>query len=291
MKKIAIIELFLSYLNSSDKSPATISSYRSDLYLFAKWFENENHEILSAIKITPTDLRKYKQNLIAYPMKPKSINSKIGVIRIFVHWLWDTGKLKQKFPLPTLVKEAGYAPQWLDKNQQHRMLRYIEKQDDKRDCAVIKLLLNTGLRVNELSQLKWSDINMSERKGDITVRYSKSQKYRTIPLNKDARLSLFDLGFKDYAGQEKSVLQGQRGGLGVRGIQKLLKRRLQYTPFEHLSPHMLRHTFCKNLVNANVSLEKVAALAGHSNLDTTKLYCQPSLTDLSQAVERIGEEE
>ena len=45
----------------------------------------------------------------------------------------------------------------------------------------------------------------------------------------------------------------------------------------------------KNLVDAGVNLEKVAVLAGHERLDTTKLYCHPSFTDLSDAVERIGE--
>lgn len=44
-------------------------------------------------------------------------------------------------------------------------------------------------------------------------------------------------------------------------------------------------------MNAGVSLEKVAVLAGHESLDTTRLYCQPSLSDLSDAVEKIGERE
>lgn len=55
------------------------------------------------------------------------------------------------------------------------------------------------------------------------------------------------------------------------------------------TPHQLRHIFCKNLVVAGISLEKVAAIAGHKRLDTTKLYCQLSFDDLSEAVEKIGE--
>jgi site-specific recombinase XerD len=58
-----------------------------------------------------------------------------------------------------------------------------------------------------------------------------------------------------------------------------------------VTPHSLRHSFCKNLVNAGVSLEKVAALAGHENLETTRRYCEPSLQDLQQAVEMVSEEE
>ncbi|CAO4847597.1 MAG: Tyrosine recombinase XerC [Holosporales bacterium] len=61
----------------------------------------------------------------------------------------------------------------------------------------------------------------------------------------------------------------------------LLKRLNMPGELSTLSPHQLRHTFCKNLVDARVSLEKVASLAGHERLDTTKLYCHPSLADLS----------
>jgi len=291
MDKIYIIERFLEYLNSTERSASTISSYTSDLYLFSRWFEETNHEIVSAIKITPTDLRKYKKYLIEHPMKPNTINRKLGVIKSFINWLWETGKLKQRFPLPKLVKQIIVAPKWLDKNQQHQMLRHLEKYAGERDTAIIKLLLNTGIRVHELHKLQWRDVKISDRGGSIAIRYSKAEKYRDVPLNKDARSSLTLLGFKDNAGKNTFVLQGQRGALSIRGIQKMLQRRLEYTSFDKVSPHVLRHTFCKNLVDAEVSLEKVAMLAGHDSLDTTRLYCQPSFDDLAESVERIGEEE
>jgi hypothetical protein len=45
------------------------------------------------------------------------------------------------------------------------------------------------------------------------------------------------------------------------------------------------------IVNAGVSLEKIAALAGHESVETTRRYCEPSLQDLQQAVEMVNEEE
>lgn len=74
-----------------------------------------------------------------------------------------------------------------------------------------------------------------------------------------------------------------------RGVQLLLSRLRFPEQLGSMSPHQLRHTFCKNLVDAGVSLEKITSLAGHERLDTTKLYCQSSFADLSEAVERIGE--
>ena len=291
MNKIYLIETFIDYLIANDRSPATIKSYTSDLYLFAKWFEQNNHEELKAKKITPTDLRQYKQHLIDHPMKPSSINRKIGVLKTFVNWLIDTDRIQQRFPLPKMVKETNTTPRWLDKNQQNAMLRHLEKYASDRDYAIIKILLNTGLRVNELVKLKWSDVRMTDKKGAITVRYSKANRYRDIPLNKDARNSLLTLGFAKMAGKSEHVISGQRGQLTVRGVQLMINRRFEYTDLDFITPHILRHTFCKNLVNADVSLEKVALLAGHESLDTTRLYCQPLFDDLSDSVDKISEEE
>ena len=84
---------------------------------------------------------------------------------------------------------------------------------------------------------------------------------------------------------------GQRGAMTPRGIESTLRKYFKKTDFEEVSPHLLIHSFCKNLIDAGISLEKVAALAGHDNLETTRRYCTPSEQDLAAAVELIGEED
>ncbi len=76
-----------------------------------------------------------------------------------------------------------------------------------------------------------------------------------------------------------------------RGIESTLRKYVKQTDLEEVSPHQLRHTFCKNLIDAGVGLEKVATLAGHDNLETTRRYCTPSEEDLAAAVELIGEQD
>jgi site-specific recombinase XerD len=156
-----------------------------------------------------------------------------------------------------------------------------------------RLLLNTGLRVQELCNLTWKDVLITERKGTLTVRRGKGNKRRQVPLNADARKALENLGYAQKAGQEGPVFQGQRGPLTPRGVQSMLAA---YTgilagPGATLSPHVLRHTFCKNLVDAGVDLPRIATLAGHETLETTRRYCEPSAQDLENAVALIGEEE
>ena len=75
---------------------------------------------------------------------------------------------------------------------------------------------------------------------------------------------------------------------GVTDSRREVKLAYRKDRFDAVSPHTLRHTFCKNLVDAGVGLERVAALAGHESLDTTRRYCMPSLRDLEKAVELIS---
>jgi len=55
-----------------------------------------------------------------------------------------------------------------------------------------------------------------------------------------------------------------------------------------VTPHTLRHTFAKSLIDEGVSLEKVAKLLGHNNLNTTRIYVTPSEQDLEEAVARLA---
>jgi integrase/recombinase XerC len=291
MTKSRVIEDFLYYLKSTDKSTNTIRNYRCDLSNFAKWFYNTNNERLVLHKITPTDVRQYKQKLLDASYKPQTINRRLLSLKSFLEWGWDTKDIGYRFPVPKLIKRSTLAPKWLDKLEQNTLLRHMERYASQRDLAIVRIILNTGLRVSELCNLKWSDITVTDRKGNLIVRQGKGSKYREIPLNKDARNAFLSIEYKNYSGYDTQVFIGQRGPIKERAVQLMLRRQLKNTDIFDITPHQLRHSFCKNLVNAGVSLEKIAALAGHESLDTTKIYCQPSLSDLDAAVAKIGEEE
>lgn len=289
MIKLVQIESYIAYQKSTDKSPATLTSYRSDLIQFAIWFESVNTVEMRLHNITPTDARQYKRHLVDSGFKPKTINRRLLSLKYFLEWGWDTKKIKYRFPLPRTVKQSQTMPRWLSKIQQNQLLRHIERYGSPRDLAIVRILLNTGLRVNELCNIKWTNVIMSDRMGKLIINSGKGLKYREVPLNKDARQALFDLDYKTHASSDTFVFIGQRGALSPRGIQLMLKRLNIPSELGSISPHQFRHTFCKNLVDAGIGLEKVATLAGHERLDTTKLYCHPSFADLSDAVERIGE--
>jgi integrase/recombinase XerC len=259
----------------------------------ARWFEEQNGNPFTPAKITPTDLREYKRWLTGQDLKPASINRKLASLKSFLNWAVNVRLLRNGHGLrvPRSIREARRGPRWLDRREQHRLMRAVEHEGKIRDVAAVKVMLNTGLRVAEFCAVNWKDVRLSDRQGTLTVRKGKGSKRRQIPLNRDARQALLSLGYGEHAGKATPIFVGQRGPLTPRGFQILFAPYVRAAGLKDVTPHSLRHSFCKNLVNAGVSLEKVAALAGHESLETTRRYCEPSLQDLQQAVEMVSEEE
>lgn len=190
------------------------------------------------------------------------------------------------FPLLNLRQQsARRARHALDKVQ----TRWISHQ---RDGSLILFLLHTGLRISEALSLKLSDIELSERKGLVRVRQTKGITSRVVPLNATARKALQDwLAVRPETGifLWTQVEKEPGSPLTSRTVQRILKRIGTAANLPHLTPHVLRHTFAKNLVDQGVGLEKVATLMGHANLNTTRIYTTPSQKGLENAVEKMAE--
>ncbi|MEW5718651.1 MAG: tyrosine-type recombinase/integrase, partial [Chloroflexota bacterium] len=91
--------------------------------------------------------------------------------------------------------------------------------------------------------------------------------------------------------QHDALFVNQKGELlGRLGIEYQVATLGRLAGLERVTPHMLRHTFAKNLVDQSVSLDQVATLMGHRSLTTTARYTQPSQQDLARAVEKLAVE-
>jgi site-specific recombinase XerD len=288
---------FKEYLEHFDHGKMTIRAYEYDICLFARWFQQTNGQDLTPATITAIDLREYKQYmLLQQKAKPATINRRLAAIRIYVRWAMSEKIISQN-PIENIkgVREQGQAPRWLDRQKQAALIRESERRMQSthtptrrteaiRDYAILLLLLNSGIRLSELCCLTIGDVVLSERSGHIVIRSGKGQKTRIVPLNNTTRTALHKWLEIRPTGIASNLFVGMRkGGLHPRSVQDILQS-VGHMARVDVSPHMLRHSFAKNLVNANVSLEKVAALLGHSSLNTTRLYTTPSVYDLEKAV-------
>jgi integrase/recombinase XerC len=288
------------YMVDNGKSDRTIKGYLSDLELFSRWFQQSNGEELTPQNLTPTDLREYRQHLLnIQKAKPSTINRHLSAIRIYCVWARTSGAVSYS-PIESIksVAQQSTGPKWLDKKEQAAVIREVErrilvaktepaKRQAIRNHTIVIVLLNTGLRVSELVNLEISDISFSERKGEVRVRIGKGMKERVIPLNDTARKALKAWLSVRAQSSSMKVFQTQRGPATTRAVQSMLEDVSKDARVGHLTPHIARHTFAKNLVNSGISLEKVAMLLGHSSLNTTMIYTTPGMSDLDRAVRML----
>jgi integrase/recombinase XerC len=283
------VDQFVAYLTEQERSELTKRYYRDDLTAFAAWYETEYQAPPELAELSARELLAWKAALVKRELAPQSVNRRLAAVRSFLRWA-QAKKFAKPIVTPKTVRHETPKPRWLTRREELALLRAVERADDSRDEAIVKVLLNTGLRVSELASLTWNKIQISKRKGSVTVT-GKGRKQRTIPLNVEARDALLDLGGCQHDGTARAVLHGQRGRLTIRGIQNVVESYRAAAKLPDLTAHVLRHTFCKRLAEQKTGLEVIASLAGHESIETTRRYTEPGQEDLAAAVESLAADE
>ncbi|MGM9928838.1 MAG: tyrosine-type recombinase/integrase, partial [Bacillus sp. (in: firmicutes)] len=280
-----MISEYINYLEEKGKAKNTILSYQNDLNCFFT-----DLHIQPTDYVTSIDVRKWVDSMVnttnTKPLATTTINRRLNSLRGFYQWAVRHDKL-QKNPMLDIhdlksADEEFEKIMWLTEEEFEDLLYTIRKKPVKsrgvnpeekyrRDRAIIYLLTYAGLRVDELSNLKLTDIDMELKRIRIV---GKGMKVRTIPISNTLLAEMQEwLTYraqmareKEYVDDSPYVFYSQRSPkFTVRGIQTMID---SYSlPKKRLSPHMFRHTFCKWMLKAtNNDIEKVRRLAGHSNI-------------------------
>ncbi len=243
--------------------------------------------------ITQLDIANFKR-FATTKWKPNTVRQRLTHLRAWFDYLVSRGEMIDN-PAEHVdaVKSGKLTPKWLTQSEQNSLIRFVRKYGDIREYTIILLMLHTGLRVQELCDLRIDDIQLTDRKGKVIVRKGKHNRYREVPLNVDVRRVL-----ARYIAEQlptEFLFSSQRSAaMSPRGIQHIFEKYQQLTGIEHLSGHALRHSFLHELVVRKVPLDVVARLAGHMkndgspNIQQTLVYTAPSEEDLTRAVEELS---
>jgi integrase/recombinase XerC len=277
---------FFESLHAEYPSDNTVTSYEYDLKDFARWYAHTIGENLKPKLVTELDIAEYRQYLMR-KYKPSTVNRWLAAISKWLKWASKEGILHRVPEMPKQVRQEKLAPRALTRSEQNALLRAVMREGNLRNQAIIYVLLYCGLRVGEIVRLRVEDVEL-KRQGKISVRNSKGNKTREVPAPAKARKKL-----QEYLGNRTNgrIFLGQRGPLSERGVQQILAKYAYKARIEGLTPHTLRHTFAKNLLDKGVDLPKIAALLGHENLNTTAVYTRPSFAELKKAVEIYDQED
>lgn len=277
---------FEAYLRGRGFSPGSVAVYVGAARRFAAWWEETTGGAFDPAVVTIIDVADYRRHLLNRGRKAATVNANLEALRAFFGWLKESGAVEVD---PTegvkKVPQERTPPRWLTRREIGALARATQKHGTARDRALLALLLHAGLRVSEAVNLRAQDVVIRERSGYVTIRRGKGGKSREVPLNATARKLLAEY-LNSVSGDW--LFSNKNGGhMTSRAAQKRLKELGRLAGVD-VTPHRLRHTFCKMLVDAGESLDKVALLAGHASLDTTAVYTKPGRADLEKAVEKLS---
>ena len=167
-----------------------------------------------------------------------------------------------------------------------------------RNRAMALIMLETGLRVGEVVQLKWTDLVFAtEPVRFLVVRaeIAKTKREREIPVSTRLSNTITQL----YASLEIAEKQhvyaftnnnGQPGGpLTVRQVQMIFSKAGIEAIGRNVTPHMLRHTFATRLMKLT-DIRTVQTLLGHASITSTQIYTHPDKVTMQTAIERMSED-
>jgi site-specific recombinase XerC len=284
---------WLQFLEQEGKSQHTIDAYRRALTHFVCWSARIYGGKFDPGAIIPRDVRDWK----AYQQTlekaaPATINQRLVALTRFYDWGIQEG-LARTNPTSGIgsIRLPQRQPKSLPKSDLRRLLRAVHAGGNLRDIAVVEVLAGTGIRVGELLALDIGDVEIKERSGMLTVRQGKHGGFREIPLTRDVRyaLSAYLDNHPDKDNANAALWITRQGRLSHRSsIVRVLNKYAYQVEIETVTPHTLRHTFATRYLEVNPDdLRGLAALLGHSRLDTVMIYTEPRIEDLAERVERI----
>lgn len=141
-----------------------------------------------------------------------------------------------------------------------------------RNLCIVHLMLDAGLRSNEVRQLRVGHVFFDNRQ--ILVRYGKGKKERIVPMGSQLRKYLYTWHsvYRPFT-QHDYFLTSLAGGPVTESAVKSLFARLRSTSeVPRLTPHLLRHTFATSFIVGGGSVEMLRILLGHSSIETTQRY-------------------
>jgi len=254
----------------------TLSSYRSDLALFAQWLTHRGGQLRRA---SGTDLAAYLAEFSRHS-KPASQRRLLSAWRRYYRHLLTRGSIAED---PTALLDPPMRTERFPKTLSETQVDALLDAPDTatplgvRDRSMLEVLYATGLRVSELVGLKIFSTSLTD--GLVRV-MGKGSKERLVPLGEEAidwlQRYLSETRPLLLAGKTCDEVFVTRRGAGMtrQMFWRVIK---QYAvaagiPGERVSPHTLRHAFATHLLNHGADLRVVQMLLGHADISTTQIY-------------------
>jgi site-specific recombinase XerD len=261
---------FVENLKQNRRSPSTILAYGKDIEQLVDFLTGQNKT--SPHEVTKDDLQAFMTRLGQNGYTAKSISRKTNSTKTFFRFLKQQGYITED-PANLLAhpKFETPPPRILSKTE-YRALRDASR-GDVRTSAIVELLLQTGIRIGELTGLKLSDVRIDDKKKEGVLHVSTAGAERDIPLTKAAIDALKAyLAVRPQSDNDTLFITKTGKPLLVRNIRTSIDRYLRVAGVKNARVNDLRHTWIAHHIKEGTSLLVISQLAGHKRLATTEKY-------------------
>ncbi len=263
-----LVPKFIESLKVKGRSPSTVIAYRADLDQLVAFLLNKNKPLID--QVVSSDLESFRDTLLTQKYTPKSVSRKLNAVKTFFRWLVSEGLLTSDTSnTVSHPKVESSLPKFLSQLE-YRALRDVVR-GDTRIAAMVELILQTGIRISEVANLKTEDV----KDGTVKIEAYATQAERTIPLNKPAKDAL-DLYLTNRPKVQSEYVFISKSGkpIAVRNIRAAIDRYMQRAEIPNYSVNDLRTTFMIENIKGGVDLVLLSQVSGHRRLSTTERYLE-----------------
>lgn len=272
----SLVTTFINHLTEQAKSKHTIVAYKKDLEQFIAFLSSKDVADVKEVKKEHID--GFIQKLLSENYTKKSASRKLNSIRTFFRYMKREDMIKQNPSLEVSHPKYTQAPPRILSKLEYRALRDFAKAD-RRTYAMVELLLQTGIRIGELADIKVSDISDDGLKTEG----------RTIPLNKAVSKAIKDYMKTRHQSDIEHLFVTKTGrALLVRNIRSIITRCFREVGIDNAKVQDLRNTFIAYQLQNGASISYISKIVGHKRLSSTEKYMD-LIQQEAEKKERLGE--
>jgi site-specific recombinase XerD len=302
----SLLERFFTQrlLHQRRVSPNTIAAYRDAFRLLLRFIKDQRDKAPSQLVLADLDadlvvaflayLEQDRGNTI------RSRNARLAALHSFFHFVafeepGHSASIQRVLAIPYKRAERKLVG-FLDRGEVEALLHAPDRGTalGRRDHALLLLAIQTGLRVSELTQLRWQDVRLDS--GAHVRSHGKGRKDRCTPLTAQIVAALRSRQRELAPLPSDPVFPSRRGGPMSRdAVEHLVTKYATLASSacpslknKNVSPHTLRHTSAMQLLAAGVERTVLALWLGHESTETTEIYLHADLAIKERAIARTA---
>lgn len=295
------IDEFMMYCKSAQLRAKTMNSYEQSLRLFERWCA-DNFDVTTVDQVNEGLIRRYINDLssrgkysffvndktkeINFPerrrdfRKPISIttiNNYLRNLRVFFNWM-ERDYLITRNPMRKIrqLKNNRKSKDFISDEDFKKLIKYLDKSyfSEHRDFAMIILMIDTGMRLGECSELLVEDLNLPKKQIFLRAEITKGRQDRIVYFS-DRTESIVRrwIQYKDRYIETNYLfpVKATGGSVGVNNFESNFKRYLARAGLSgSITPHCLRNNFAKRCLMNGMDIFTLSKILGHSSVTITE---------------------